>query len=54
MTSCILIAFTMSVVFRCPLNALYFKCKIINGELKTKNEINDFQELAIFKDGVTL
>ena len=28
--------------------------KIINGELKTKNEINDFQELAIFKDGVTL
>ena len=28
--------------------------KIINGELKTKNEVNDFQELAIFKDGVTL
>lgn len=26
MTSCILIACTMSVVFRCPLNALYFKC----------------------------
>ena len=23
-------------------------------EIKTKNEINDFQEIAIFKDGVTL
>ena len=28
--------------------------KIINGELKTKNETNSFQEIAIFKDGVTL
>ncbi|MGM9858739.1 MAG: UxaA family hydrolase [Bacilli bacterium] len=27
---------------------------IINGEIKTKNEINCFQEIAIFKDGVTL
>lgn len=28
--------------------------KIINGEIKTKNETNNFQEIAIFKDGVTL
>lgn len=28
--------------------------KVINGELKAKNETNDFQEIAIFKDGVTL
>ena len=27
---------------------------IINGETKSKNEINNFQEIAIFKDGVTL
>ena len=27
---------------------------IINGELYAKNEINKFQEIAIFKDGVTL
>ncbi len=27
---------------------------VINGEIKTKNEINEFQEIAIFKDGVTL
>ena len=28
--------------------------KIINGETLSKNEINKFQEIAIFKDGVTL
>lgn len=28
--------------------------EIINGETKTKNEVNAFQEIAIFKDGVTL
>ena len=28
--------------------------KVINGEIKAKNEANDFQEIAIFKDGVTL
>lgn len=27
---------------------------VINGETKTKNETNEFQEIAIFKDGVTL
>lgn len=27
---------------------------VINGELYAKNEINKFQEIAIFKDGVTL
>lgn len=27
---------------------------VINGEIKTKNEISHFQEIAIFKDGVTL
>lgn len=27
---------------------------VINGNIKVKNEINDFQEIAIFKDGVTL
>jgi altronate hydrolase len=28
--------------------------QIINGEVKTKNETNKFEEIAIFKDGVTL
>ena len=28
--------------------------KVINGEIKAKNEENNFQEIAIFKDGVTL
>lgn len=28
--------------------------KVINNEIKTKNEINKFEEIAIFKDGVTL
>lgn len=28
--------------------------KVINNEVKTKNEINKFEEIAIFKDGVTL
>ena len=28
--------------------------KVINKEIKTKNEINKFEEIAIFKDGVTL
>lgn len=27
---------------------------VINGEVKAKNEVNEFQEIAIFKDGVTL
>ncbi len=27
--------------------------KVVNGE-QTKNEVNDFRELAIFKMGVTL
>ena len=27
---------------------------IINGETKTKNEVNKFEEISIFKDGVTL
>jgi len=28
--------------------------KVINGESKTRNEINGFEEISIFKDGVTL
>ena len=28
--------------------------KVINGEIKAKNDENNFQEIAIFKDGVTL
>ena len=28
--------------------------KVANGEVATKNEINKFEEIAIFKDGVTL
>ena len=28
--------------------------KVANGEVNTKNEINKFEEIAIFKDGVTL
>ena len=28
--------------------------KVINNEIKAKNEINKFEEIAIFKDGVTL
>ena len=31
-----------------------FIVKVINNEVKTKNEINKFEEIAIFKDGVTL
>lgn len=27
---------------------------VINGEIKTRNELNHFEEIAIFKDGVTL
>ena len=33
---------------------LDFIVKVINNEIKTKNEINKFEEIAIFKDGVTL
>jgi altronate hydrolase len=28
--------------------------KVASGKVKTMNEINDFREIAIFKDGVTL
>ena len=28
--------------------------KVINGETYAKNEINGFNEISIFKDGVTL
>ena len=31
-----------------------FIIKVINNEIKAKNEINQFEEIAIFKDGVTL
>ena len=33
---------------------LDFIVKVANNEIKTKNEINKFEEIAIFKDGVTL
>lgn len=29
-------------------------CRIASGEVQTKNEINGYREIAIFKDGVTL
>ena len=31
-----------------------FIISVINGETLTKNELNEFKEIAIFKDGVTL
>lgn len=33
---------------------LEYIIKVASGEIKTRNEINDFREIAIFKDGVTL
>jgi altronate hydrolase len=31
-----------------------FIIKVASGEIRTKNEINGYREIAIFKDGVTL
>lgn len=36
------------------LEFLDYIIKVASGEIHTKNEINDFREIAIFKDGVTL
>ncbi len=36
------------------LEFLDFIISVASGEQKTRNEINDFREIAIFKDGVTL
>lgn len=42
---------SFQIVFK---DFLEFVLKVINGEIKTKNEINGFEEISIFKDGVTL
>ncbi len=36
------------------LEFLDYIISVASGETKTRNEINEFREIAIFKDGVTL
>ena len=37
-----------------PWTAQFFYATIASGETRTRNEINGFHDLAIFKQGVTL